>query len=135
MSAERQVFATARRVVIKIGSSSLTSGGQGLSDEAVDALVRTVSSAMAADRHTRKTMGEDGCARRNDATSFFAAHENQEAHGGDQADPGRIDGDARPLHDIDDRKPFRAASSMAIDDHLNMVDFTGHIDFNDFFTD
>jgi hypothetical protein len=85
--------------------------------------------------HAGETVGQNRCARRNDAASFLAGHENQQPHGGDQTDPCRINGDARPLHDIDDRKSFRAASSMAIDDHLNVVDFTGHIDFNDFFAD
>ena len=50
MSAGRAVFSDARRVVVKIGSSSLTRGGESLDVDAVESLAATVSDAMAQGR-------------------------------------------------------------------------------------
>ena len=48
MSAARPAVAAARRVVVKVGSSSLTSSGVGLEGEAVDALVDALAAHRAA---------------------------------------------------------------------------------------
>ena len=63
MSAARPAVAAARRVVVKVGSSSLTSSGVGLEGEAVDALVDALAAHRAAGHEVVQAGGLERGAR------------------------------------------------------------------------
>ena len=87
--------------------------------------------AVAAEVEGREAVGQYGGAGRDDPASFPACHEYEKTHAGDHADAGGVDGNARPLHDVDDGKAYRAGTSGRVDNHLDLVHFSHDVVLDD----
>ncbi len=65
----------------------------------------------------------------------LACHEDGESHGGNNADPCRVNWKPRPVNHVDDREPGRAESPLRIEDQLDEVAILLDVDLNDFLAD